>query len=75
VAIILALPTFTAKKQKKFEIILENNLPKGTLKLHNTTKSIDVLTSRVMVVWSGPSVAEDIVCCGDRLPHSRGLFN
>ncbi len=44
-AVILALNTFEAKEQKKFETILENNLPKGTLKLHNTTKSIDILTS------------------------------
>ncbi|WP_158506201.1 hypothetical protein [Synechocystis sp. PCC 7509] len=44
-AVIPMLPLSNALEPKEFEIILGNNLPKGTLKLHNTTKSIDVLTS------------------------------
>ena len=40
VAVITMLSLLEAFKPSKLEIILENNLPKGTLKLHNTINSI-----------------------------------
>jgi hypothetical protein len=42
---VIPLPLSNVFDPKEFEIILGNNLPKGTLKLHNTINSIDVSTS------------------------------
>jgi hypothetical protein len=53
------LPLSNVFDPKEFEIILGNNLPKGTLKLHNTINSIDCFDLQIKGVWSEPSVAED----------------